>query len=268
MSVTTNVANPTPRNEQRKATGQQGQLNGRKTPISWAEKVKVTNANSRFSLEPLARPPPGEQLVIPEEAMEDSEQWSRCLVGFFPDDLLVFCHGNKDTVGVIRQALEEFSDHSGLKINLAKSAMYLTGITRVEKEDIERGGGIKLSSSAESEEDQHLWKHHASGVFTVLLLWASTAFEGNGTANNHIAKTILAVTVYYLWIERNERTFKRVHRSPQNHLRHSSESDSSSSILTSATQSQTPQSSLLSPPNLLLSGESCSACPYLIQGNA
>ncbi|KAJ6684342.1 RETROTRANSPOSON UNCLASSIFIED-LIKE PROTEIN [Salix viminalis] len=170
-------------------------------------------------------------------------------------------------------------------------------------------------SSAESEEDQHLWKHHASGVFTVastweklrdrkainhlhgllwykghlprqsfilwlatqnrlhtldrlarmgitidkncklcnseeethchlffqciysksvldtvlaqgqlqwpqmqwsqLLLWASTAFEGNGTANNHIAKTILVVTVYYLWIECNERTFKRVHRSPQ-----------------------------------------------------
>ncbi|KAG5224255.1 Exo endo phos domain-containing protein [Salix suchowensis] len=84
MSVTTNIANPTQRNEQRKATGQQGQLNGRKTPVSWAEKVKVTNANSRFSLEPLARPPPGEQLVIPEEAMEDSEQWSRCLVGFFP----------------------------------------------------------------------------------------------------------------------------------------------------------------------------------------
>ncbi|KAJ6287807.1 hypothetical protein OIU77_001179, partial [Salix suchowensis] len=49
-----------------------------------------------------------------------------------------------DTVGVIKQALEEFSDHSGLKINLAKSAMYLTGITRAEKEDIERGGGIQL----------------------------------------------------------------------------------------------------------------------------
>ncbi|KAJ6711620.1 hypothetical protein OIU79_007956 [Salix purpurea] len=84
MPVTTNVANPPQRNEQRKATGQQGQLNGRKTPVSWAEKVKVTNANSRFSLEPLARPPPGEQLVLPEEAMEDLEQWSRCLVGFFP----------------------------------------------------------------------------------------------------------------------------------------------------------------------------------------
>lgn len=63
----------------------------------------------------------------------------------FADDLLVFCHGNRDTVGVIRQALEEFSDHSGLQINLAKSAMYLTGITRAEKEDIERAGGIKLS---------------------------------------------------------------------------------------------------------------------------
>ncbi|KAJ6749810.1 hypothetical protein OIU85_000443 [Salix viminalis] len=84
MSATTNVGNPTQKNEQQKATGQQGQLNGRKSPVSWAEKVKVTNANSRFSLEPLARPPPGEQLVIPEEAMEDSEQWSRCLVGFFP----------------------------------------------------------------------------------------------------------------------------------------------------------------------------------------
>ncbi|KAJ6295842.1 hypothetical protein OIU78_023799 [Salix suchowensis] len=84
MSLPNNATNPTHRNEQRKATGQQGQHNGRKAPVSWAEKVKVTNANSRFTLEPLSRPPPGQQLVIPEEAMEDSEQWSRCLVDFLP----------------------------------------------------------------------------------------------------------------------------------------------------------------------------------------
>ncbi|KAJ6670521.1 hypothetical protein OIU85_014400 [Salix viminalis] len=34
-------------------------------------------------------------------------------------------------------------------------------------------------------------------------------------ANNHIAKTILVVTIYYFWYERTDRTFKKVHRSSQ-----------------------------------------------------
>ncbi|KAJ6678181.1 hypothetical protein OIU85_008741 [Salix viminalis] len=45
----------------------QDQNAGRKAPISWAEKVKVTNAATTFTLEPLPRPPTGHQLVIPEE---------------------------------------------------------------------------------------------------------------------------------------------------------------------------------------------------------
>uniref|UniRef100_A0A6N2N5H3 DUF4283 domain-containing protein n=1 Tax=Salix viminalis TaxID=40686 RepID=A0A6N2N5H3_SALVM len=62
----------------------QDQNAGKKAPISWAEKVKVNNAATRFTLEPLPRPPTGHQLVIPEEVMENSDQWERCLVGFFP----------------------------------------------------------------------------------------------------------------------------------------------------------------------------------------
>ncbi|KAJ6672522.1 hypothetical protein OIU85_013821 [Salix viminalis] len=45
----------------------QDQNAGKKAPISWAEKVKVNNAATRFTLEPLPRPPTGHQLVIPEE---------------------------------------------------------------------------------------------------------------------------------------------------------------------------------------------------------
>ncbi|KAJ6743016.1 ZINC KNUCKLE CX2CX4HX4C-RELATED [Salix viminalis] len=81
---------PTLRVEKPKATGQQklnnqqGQNNGRKPQSSWAEKVKVTNANTRFTLESLPRHPPDQQMVIPEEAMENSDNWERCLVGFFP----------------------------------------------------------------------------------------------------------------------------------------------------------------------------------------
>ncbi|KAJ6287617.1 hypothetical protein OIU78_001704 [Salix suchowensis] len=81
---------PTLRAEKHKTIGQnrpntqQGQNNGRKAPSSWAEKVKVTNANTRFTLESLPRHPTDQQMVIPEEAMENSDNWERCLVGFFP----------------------------------------------------------------------------------------------------------------------------------------------------------------------------------------
>ncbi|KAF9682500.1 hypothetical protein SADUNF_Sadunf05G0115300 [Salix dunnii] len=65
-------------NEQHKATGQhkpsthKGQNNGQKAPLSWAEKVKVTNANIRFTLKPLLRHPPDQKLIL-EEAMENSD---------------------------------------------------------------------------------------------------------------------------------------------------------------------------------------------------
>ena len=34
---------------------------------------KVTNANIRFTLEPMSRHPPNQKLVIPKEAMENSD---------------------------------------------------------------------------------------------------------------------------------------------------------------------------------------------------
>lgn len=64
----------------------------------------------------------------------------------FEDDLLVFCHANRETVRVVREALDEFTEHSGLTINHSKSALYLTGIEDREKEDIERDCGMQLST--------------------------------------------------------------------------------------------------------------------------
>ncbi|KAG5223805.1 disease resistance protein [Salix suchowensis] len=65
-----------------KAATNQG--DSRKGPSSWADKVKVTNANTRYSLDPMPRLPMGQQLIIPEDVMEGVDQWMRCLVGFFP----------------------------------------------------------------------------------------------------------------------------------------------------------------------------------------
>ena len=55
------------------------------TQTSWANKVRVSDSSTRFSLEPLSRKPPGHRLVISEEMLHDNaDQWNRCMVGFFP----------------------------------------------------------------------------------------------------------------------------------------------------------------------------------------
>lgn len=79
-----------PRNHhQTQTTGTQpktppNQGDNKKITSSWADKVKVTNADTRYSLEPMPRLPVGQQLVIPEDVMDGVDKWMRCLVGFFP----------------------------------------------------------------------------------------------------------------------------------------------------------------------------------------
>lgn len=42
----------------------------------------------------------------------------------FADDLLVMCHGDTASVGVIKGAIEEFSSYSGLLPNISKSTVF------------------------------------------------------------------------------------------------------------------------------------------------
>lgn len=51
--------------------------------------------------------------------------------------------------------------------------------------------------------------------WTQVLQLASATLKGNGNINSLIAKIILAMVVYYLWYERNNRTFKNIHRTAQ-----------------------------------------------------
>ncbi|KAJ6735563.1 hypothetical protein OIU85_017852 [Salix viminalis] len=51
--------------------------------------------------------------------------------------------------------------------------------------------------------------------WTQVLQLASSTLKGNGNINSLIAKITLAVAVYYLWYERNNRTFKNIHRTAQ-----------------------------------------------------
>ncbi|KAJ6725238.1 GLYCINE-RICH CELL WALL STRUCTURAL PROTEIN 1.8-LIKE [Salix viminalis] len=61
------------------------------TPVSWAEKVKVSNANTRCTLEHLPRKPVGATLTIPRDMqMADVEIWERSMVGFFVSYKLPF----------------------------------------------------------------------------------------------------------------------------------------------------------------------------------
>ncbi|KAJ6974534.1 hypothetical protein NC653_030589 [Populus alba x Populus x berolinensis] len=55
------------------------------TQNSWADRVRVSDASTRFTLEPLPRQPLGHNLKISEDIlMENSAQWTRCMIGFFP----------------------------------------------------------------------------------------------------------------------------------------------------------------------------------------
>ena len=52
---------------------------------SWADRVRVSDSSTRFTLEPLSRQPQGHILKISEEILLDnSAQWNRCMIGFFP----------------------------------------------------------------------------------------------------------------------------------------------------------------------------------------
>ncbi|KAL9344232.1 hypothetical protein Peur_064663 [Populus x canadensis] len=54
-------------------------------PTSWAERVRVTDSSTRFSLEGIPRQSVGARLVIPEDLLLDTTgKWKRCMVGFFP----------------------------------------------------------------------------------------------------------------------------------------------------------------------------------------
>ncbi|KAG5237049.1 DUF4283 domain-containing protein [Salix suchowensis] len=57
---------------------------GTTPPITWADRVRVTNSATRHTLEALPQKPAGTRLVIPATMkMHDMGQWSRCMVGFF-----------------------------------------------------------------------------------------------------------------------------------------------------------------------------------------
>ncbi|KAB5561307.1 hypothetical protein DKX38_006264 [Salix brachista] len=52
---------------------------------TWADRVKITEASTRFTLEPIPRSKDGRQPEITMDMLtENAEQWSRCMVGFFP----------------------------------------------------------------------------------------------------------------------------------------------------------------------------------------
>ncbi|KAJ6904461.1 hypothetical protein NC652_022467 [Populus alba x Populus x berolinensis] len=52
---------------------------------SWADRVRVSDSSTRFTLEPLSRQPVGGNFKITEEMLlENFAQWKRCMISFFP----------------------------------------------------------------------------------------------------------------------------------------------------------------------------------------
>lgn len=79
------VTDPAPPQTMLKPKASNPKPNSDGTHNSWADKVRVSDSSTRFTLEPLSRQPVGCNLKITEAMLLDnSEQWNRCMIGFFP----------------------------------------------------------------------------------------------------------------------------------------------------------------------------------------
>ncbi|KAG7543595.1 Reverse transcriptase zinc-binding domain [Arabidopsis thaliana x Arabidopsis arenosa] len=54
----------------------------------------------------------------------------------FADDLMIFVKGNKKSVESVLKVFDEFATHSGLKISLEKSTLYMAGVSTTQKDEI------------------------------------------------------------------------------------------------------------------------------------
>lgn len=63
-------------------------------------------------------------------------KWVGIISLLFADDLLIFCKGDKASVGLIKEQLEIFSATSGLRANMEKSEVYLSGVEEEERNTI------------------------------------------------------------------------------------------------------------------------------------
>ncbi|GKC28564.1 RNA-directed DNA polymerase, eukaryota, reverse transcriptase zinc-binding domain protein [Tanacetum coccineum] len=54
----------------------------------------------------------------------------------FADDLLVFCHGDIESVRIMKKSLDEFSSVSGLLPNMQKSTIFFGGMSSIEQQSI------------------------------------------------------------------------------------------------------------------------------------
>ncbi|KAJ6887634.1 hypothetical protein NC652_028790 [Populus alba x Populus x berolinensis] len=71
---------------------------------SWADRVRISDSTTRFTLEQLPRQPAGQSLKITDDMLLDnSEQWNRCMIGFFPGFRMPFHAVNSIAVRAWRQ---------------------------------------------------------------------------------------------------------------------------------------------------------------------
>ena len=75
------------------------------SPSSWADRVRVTDSSTGFTLDNIPRQPVGSRLKISEEMlMDNAEQWQRCMIGFFPGFKMPFHMVNSIASRVWRQS--------------------------------------------------------------------------------------------------------------------------------------------------------------------
>ena len=59
---------------------------------------------------------------------------------------MLFCHGDSQSVGIVKDAMDDFKRVSGLSINYGKSSMFIAGVGLEEQREISNRLGIQKQS--------------------------------------------------------------------------------------------------------------------------
>ncbi|KAG5246887.1 RNA-directed DNA polymerase, eukaryota, reverse transcriptase [Salix suchowensis] len=132
----------------------------------------------------------------------------------FADDLMLFCHGDRGSAGVLKDVMENFSRVSGLGINFNKSSLFTAGIDPVEQEAIVSRLGIQIKELPVTYLGMPLITTRLTKAdCSPLIDQATRTFDNMKNPWHRVAGIVIASAVYHIWKERNNRMHNQIFKS-------------------------------------------------------
>ncbi|KAG5239597.1 RNA-directed DNA polymerase, eukaryota, reverse transcriptase [Salix suchowensis] len=127
----------------------------------------------------------------------------------FADDLMFFCHGDSNSVGIIKDCLDNFAKFSGLSINLNKSSLFMSGVSREDQRAIVDKLGVQVQPLPVTYLGIPLITSRLSKTDCLPLLepwgWVVERCISTNVATTRLVGLVLAAAIYHIWQERNRR---------------------------------------------------------------